>query len=629
MKYTCWSTFVFSARLAIIPVALLLDLASQAQANQPAIAITYPHEYALVSKSTPIELKVRVPVKSVSVLVDGNYIASGPSYTIRWDSTKVRNGLHVLTAEEILGSRSASSGQAMVSKPALVVASSARWVRVRNRKSSSLPTPSPDPTATPKPVPTIAPTPTPTPSISVSSLTLVDADNFQPISQYNPISNGATINRATLPTQNITIRANTSPSTVGSVAFDLVNSGYLNTANIAPYYLCGSAPCSNLGVGLYSLSATPYSGSNKSGGAGASESVSFSVIDPTPTPKPTPTPIPTPRGTITSTNCPTAGLVTPKGSSYYTSGPLCSADGGPVSCPTSTNWINPMNAPYNAVGDGVYDDTAAIRAATADGDVCFPSGHSFLISNASSHGVTISTTKHWQAGMIGGAAPILKSPSNTNYSTVYLRNPSGTATSFIGLDWEGGNTTIPKRSAANGDPGAYNMAINAQPGWGLLFAGNTVHAYWGQAGVELHGNETSCSALNAVAAYNTFTAIAGYGFVAVAVSNVNAHDNLHIDSSEGVENNNSTECMANVVFQNEILHGVNGGSLGGQCGAGQLMGRQYTTPPQNYSGVTFNTIHVYGTTANGATCVNGINEAGQPNNATWLNITCDQGCTGH
>ena len=128
----------------------------------------------------------------------------------------------------------------------------------------------------------------------MSSLTLVDADTFQPISQYNPIVNGATINRATLPTQNLTIQANTSPATVGSVAFDLVNSGYLNTVNTAPYDLCGSAPCSNLGVGLHSLTTTPYMGSNGSGGAGKSMSISFSVIDPTPTPDPTPSPTPPP-----------------------------------------------------------------------------------------------------------------------------------------------------------------------------------------------------------------------------------------------------------------------------------------------------------------------------------------------
>ena len=114
----------------------------------------------------------------------------------------------------------------------------------------------------------------------MSSLTLVDTDTAQPIPQFNPIASGSTINLATLPSHNLTIQANTSPATVGSVAFDLVNSGYLNTVNTAPYDLCGSAPCSNLGVGLHSLTTTPYMGPNASGGAGTSMSISFSVIDP-------------------------------------------------------------------------------------------------------------------------------------------------------------------------------------------------------------------------------------------------------------------------------------------------------------------------------------------------------------
>ena len=167
---------------------------------------------------------------------------------------------------------------------------------------TATPTPTPTPTATPSPTPTH--TPTATPTISVSSLTLVNADTNQPISAYNPLVNGGTINRATLPTQNLTIRANTSPATVGSVLFDLVESAYLNTVNSSPYDLCGdvsSKPvaCSNLGVGLHSLTTTPYVGSNGSGSAGTSTSISFSMIDPTPTPTPAPSPTPSPTSTPT------------------------------------------------------------------------------------------------------------------------------------------------------------------------------------------------------------------------------------------------------------------------------------------------------------------------------------------
>ena len=299
---------------------MALEPVSEAQAYE--VRIVHPRSGAIISGATYIKLRVDPRIKKVSVFIDDKYLGSSPPYRIPWDSTKVSNGLHVLTATGLLEPRSDSGAQRTFSGPPLLVAYKAHWVRVKNRSSAS-PTPSPDPTPPPTPLPTptraptptatpypptpaptpdppmptatpVPPTPTPTPAISVSSLTLVDADTLQPISQYNPIASGATINRATLPTQNLTIQANTSPATVGSVAFDLVNSGYLNTVNTAPYDLCGTAPCSNLNVGLHSLTTTPYMGPNASGGAGKSMSISFSVIDPTPTPIPTASPTPDP-----------------------------------------------------------------------------------------------------------------------------------------------------------------------------------------------------------------------------------------------------------------------------------------------------------------------------------------------
>ena len=620
---------VFWARFATIPLVLLLDLASQAQAIQPAIAITYPHEeYALVSKSTPIELKVTVPLRSVRVLIDDHYVASGPPYTMRWDTTKVRNGLHALTAEGVLDSRSRAGDQPTISRP-LEVASSARWVRVGNRHKSlatatpnpSTPTPvtTPDP-PTPTPITTPdPPTATPSPSVSVSSLTLVDADNFQPISQYNPISNGATINRATLPTQNVTIRANTSPATVGSVAFDMINSGYLNTADTAPYYLCGSNPCSNLGVGLYSLSATAYSGANKSGGAGGSTSISFSVVDPTPTPISTPLANPAPN--ITATNCPTSGIVTPTG------GALCSANGGPIKCPTSTNWKNPMD--YGAVGDGTHDDSAAIQAANNAGDVCFPSGHTFMTSIRTGTGGVINITqnnKHWQAGMIGGAAPKILEPAPsgscpTSGDCDLVTIHGNTGGSIIGLDMEAPASNYPHYNE-------WDMGIFEIGGGGnYLFAGNTVKYFAGDGQIEVQGtsNGSACVTGDRIA-YNIFGYSGNYGYVVIAGQNNAADHNQSTECGEGVENDNTTECTGGNTFDLETMT-VNQGSswniahpsagtdtcLTGGAAAGA-----------NYSGNTVSNSIVTGSKS----CIyESAVGGGQP--AHYFNNICDAGCVIH
>ena len=61
---------------------------------------------------------------------------------------------------------------------------------------------------------------------SVVSFTLINADTDSPIPGYDPLPNGATLNLATLPTRRLNIRANTSPSTIGSVRF-----GYDSNAN--------------------------------------------------------------------------------------------------------------------------------------------------------------------------------------------------------------------------------------------------------------------------------------------------------------------------------------------------------------------------------------------------------------
>jgi uncharacterized repeat protein (TIGR02543 family) len=127
--------------------------------------------------------------------------------------------------------------------------------------------------------PNLAPANNPQPA--VTSFTLVNATTDQDI---QALTNGATLNLATLPSRSLNVRANTNPGTVGSVVFSL--SGAINqsqTESIAPYALYSDSggdynPWTPV-VGSYSLLARPYSGGSGTGTAGTALSVQFSVID--------------------------------------------------------------------------------------------------------------------------------------------------------------------------------------------------------------------------------------------------------------------------------------------------------------------------------------------------------------
>ncbi len=130
------------------------------------------------------------------------------------------------------------------------------------------------------------PTPTTTPATSVIpqvlNYTLINADTDQPIAGYDPIPAGATLNLATLPTKRVAIRANTSPSTVGSVKFVLSGAQTRTyTENGAPYSLHGDtnsdyAPWTPV-AGTYTLIATPYTKQSAAGTAGTPIPLTFRV----------------------------------------------------------------------------------------------------------------------------------------------------------------------------------------------------------------------------------------------------------------------------------------------------------------------------------------------------------------
>lgn len=122
---------------------------------------------------------------------------------------------------------------------------------------------------------------------SVQSLTLINADADTDIGL---LEDGQVLNLATLPTVNLSVRANTSPSTVGSVRFAYDGNANFQTENVAPYALRGDSN-GDYGswtptLGTHTLTANPFSAAKAGGTAGAALTVVFTVVDQSNLPEP-------------------------------------------------------------------------------------------------------------------------------------------------------------------------------------------------------------------------------------------------------------------------------------------------------------------------------------------------------
>lgn len=115
---------------------------------------------------------------------------------------------------------------------------------------------------------------------AIACFSLINADTDQPVAGFDPLLNGAILNRANLP-PNLNIRAHASPSSsVSSVRFTY--DGTSSIDNEAPYSLGsgtgGNYPPFTLTPGTHVLSATPYQGSNAGRLGGVPLTIRFTVV---------------------------------------------------------------------------------------------------------------------------------------------------------------------------------------------------------------------------------------------------------------------------------------------------------------------------------------------------------------
>jgi hypothetical protein len=131
----------------------------------------------------------------------------------------------------------------------------------------------------------------------------------------DPLVNGAVVNLAALSTTSLSVEAvrDVSSEAIGSVIFAYNGKPKFRTENGAPYAMCGDisgnfTTCTQLVVGVHSLTATPYSLGGGLGTAGSPVTVSFTIVNGAPT-APTPT-APTPTAPIPTAPTPTAPIPT-------------------------------------------------------------------------------------------------------------------------------------------------------------------------------------------------------------------------------------------------------------------------------------------------------------------------------
>jgi hypothetical protein len=115
----------------------------------------------------------------------------------------------------------------------------------------------------------------------IVSLTLINTDNNQAI---GVLKDGDILNLATMPSRNISIRADTQPSITGSVLFGYDNNSSYHLEGLVPYSISGDdngilSPWPTPSLGEHLVSATPYSESKTSGIKGDTFSIKFKVID--------------------------------------------------------------------------------------------------------------------------------------------------------------------------------------------------------------------------------------------------------------------------------------------------------------------------------------------------------------
>jgi Putative collagen-binding domain of a collagenase len=165
------------------------------------------------------------------------------AFSVRWFNPREGGELHIGTVGSISGSTVQSIGLPPTQH-------SSHWVALVRKGLPSQPAA----------------------AMAVQTMSLINAETGAPVPGFESLADGAVLNLWQLP-RTLNIRANTNPTSVGSVSFRLNENLIHRVESTAPYALMGDTNGAYTAwrpsPGAYTIAATPYSGTSRTGTAGS------------------------------------------------------------------------------------------------------------------------------------------------------------------------------------------------------------------------------------------------------------------------------------------------------------------------------------------------------------------------
>jgi len=247
----------------------------------------------------------------------------------------------------------------------------------------------------------------------INSLTLVNANNGNPISGYDPILPGSTVDLSQIGATHLSIRANADSNTT-NINFQL-DSGGTTTQPAGQFYLCGfyqgvPLPCDQLGTGSHQVTAVPFTDSAGGLTTGASYQLNFAIV-------------PTGARSTSSISSSTAGSSIGTSSSSVVSSTAGSSTGVSSSTVMSSTAGSSTGTPSSSVMSSTVASSTGISSSLGYSSSVASSTGTVTTSASSSTGASVPSKSNLQGMWVWNTRTILtNSTEQNNFVNALIRD---------------------------------------------------------------------------------------------------------------------------------------------------------------------------------------------------------------